>query len=227
MLKPPNLSENAPWKQRYRASPTVLIEIAAANPDRGLVCSNQSGLYQLYTWDLVDDRIQQLTNHSTMVYKFTHLSQAEIKAMISIIDFTKEPRAIREAKDEGRQEGRQEGQELALQRERSLILRLLTKRLGVVEDAMAACVLCLSFDHLDALGEALLDFTDGAELAAWLRGNLTWITTPLIQQLGQDLPEATIVHLSTLPLAVLADLSRAIPEFTSMADVEQWLVAQE
>jgi hypothetical protein len=142
--------------------------------------------------------------------------------MISIIDFTKEPRAIREAKDEGRQEA----QELALQRERSLILRQLTKRLGAVEDAMAACVLCLSFDHLDALGEALLDFTDGAELAAWLRSNLTWITTPLTQQLGQDLPAATIAPLSTLPLAVLADLSRAIPGFTSVADLEQWLADQ-
>ncbi len=139
--------------------------------------------------------------------------------MISIIDFTKEPRAIREAKDEGREEER----ELALQRERSLILRLLTKRLGALEDATTACVLCLSFDHLEALGEALLDFIDQAELAAWLRGNLTWITTPLTQQLGQDLPEATIVRLSTLPLTALADLRGAIPGFTNLADVEQWL----
>ncbi|MEP0873172.1 prolyl oligopeptidase family serine peptidase [Trichocoleus desertorum AS-A10] len=65
MLKFPDLSENAPWKQRFRASTTIAIEIAAANPGRGLVCSDQSGLYQLYTWDLVEDRIQQLTNHST------------------------------------------------------------------------------------------------------------------------------------------------------------------
>ena len=69
MLKALNLSENAPWKQRFRASTTTLIEIAAANPGRGLVCSNQSGLYQLYTWDLVDDQIQQLTNHSTGISK--------------------------------------------------------------------------------------------------------------------------------------------------------------
>lgn len=65
MLKALNLSENAPWKQRFRASTTTLIEIAAANPSRGLVRSNQSGLHQLYTWDLVDDQIQQLTNHAT------------------------------------------------------------------------------------------------------------------------------------------------------------------
>ena len=65
MLTPPNLSENAPWKQRFRASTTVLIKVAAVNPDRGLVCSNQSGLYQLYSWNLVNDRIQKLTNHPT------------------------------------------------------------------------------------------------------------------------------------------------------------------
>lgn len=65
MLKSPNLSENAPWKQRFRASTITLIEIATTNPSHGLVRSNQSGLYQLYSWNLVDDRIRQLTHHPT------------------------------------------------------------------------------------------------------------------------------------------------------------------
>jgi hypothetical protein len=60
MLKPPNLSQDAPWKQRFRASITTLIEIAVANPSRGLVCSNQSGLYQLYSWDLGNLEVEDM-----------------------------------------------------------------------------------------------------------------------------------------------------------------------
>lgn len=81
---------------------------------------------------------------SIMVYKFTNLSQTEIRAMLGL-NFTEEPRAIREAKQEGREEGRKE----ALQRERSLILRLLTKKVGELAESTRDRVSTLSSEQLD------------------------------------------------------------------------------
>ena len=52
-----------------------------------------------------------------MVYKFEQLSQREVEQMLGIT--LKETRVYREIKEEGREEG-----------ERSLILRLLTRRVG-------------------------------------------------------------------------------------------------
>ncbi|UZQ54495.1 DUF4351 domain-containing protein [Trichothermofontia sichuanensis B231] len=59
--------------------------------------------------------------------------------------------------EKGRQEGRQE-------EGRSLILRLLTRRIGNLPPALAAQVQTLSLPQLEALAEALLDFTELADL---------------------------------------------------------------
>jgi predicted transposase YdaD len=102
-----------------------------------------------------------------MVYKLANLSRAEIETMLGL-DLTEEPRAIREAKQEGQQEGREEERELALQRERRLILRLLTKKIGELDEGLRQQVLSMSFEQLELLGEALLDFSGLANLQAWL-----------------------------------------------------------
>jgi len=60
------------------------------------------------------------------------------------------------------QEGRQEG-------EQSLILRQLTRRIGEVAPEMRLQVQALSLAQLEALGEALLDFSEPADLDEWLR----------------------------------------------------------
>ena len=67
-----------------------------------------------------------------------------------------------ESLQEGREEGRQEG-------EQSLILRQLTRRIGEVSPEMRLQVQALSLPQLEALGEALLDFSEPADLDAWLR----------------------------------------------------------
>jgi dienelactone hydrolase len=51
-MQPLNLEPNAPWKQRFRAPVISWVQYAAANPDRGLVCTNKDGIYQLYAWDI-------------------------------------------------------------------------------------------------------------------------------------------------------------------------------
>jgi dienelactone hydrolase len=61
MLKPLRLDDNAPWKQRFRATIIASAQIARANPTRGLVTSTATGHYQLYAWDVPSNNLRQLT----------------------------------------------------------------------------------------------------------------------------------------------------------------------
>lgn len=65
MLKDLNLSADAPWKARFRAPKIMWATLAKANPARGFVCSNQSGVLQLYGWDVPSGDLRQLTNKPT------------------------------------------------------------------------------------------------------------------------------------------------------------------
>ncbi|MGG6267697.1 Rpn family recombination-promoting nuclease/putative transposase [Leptolyngbya sp. AN03gr2] len=94
---------------------------------------------------------------SIITYKFTNLSQREIRRMLGL-DFNQEPRAIREAKEEGR-----EAEAIAL------------------------------------------------------------VTRQLNRKLGQGLSQEMRSRLSSLPLAMLEDLSEALLDFTTLSDLEQWL----
>ncbi len=65
---------------------------------------------------------------------------------------------------QGIQQGKQEGkQEEAL----SFVIRLLIRRVGEI-DPMLERIRELSIEQLEALGVALLDFSEVADLAAWL-----------------------------------------------------------
>jgi predicted transposase YdaD len=68
---------------------------------------------------------------------------------------------IQEGRQEGRQEGKQEG-------EANLIIRLLNRRLGVVTPNQENQIRSLSLPGLEALGEALLDFTNPTDIDTWL-----------------------------------------------------------
>lgn len=54
------------------------------------------------------------------------------------------------------------------EREAQLVLRLLQRRIGPVSKTQQARNTALPIDDLKDLGEALLDFTDAADLTAWL-----------------------------------------------------------
>ncbi|NDJ17460.1 Rpn family recombination-promoting nuclease/putative transposase [Myxacorys almedinensis] len=94
-----------------------------------------------------------------VAYRFEQLSRVEVEAMLDIT--LKETRLYRDIKEEGREEGREEGQ-------RSLILRLLTRRVGELSQEVRSQVEALSLEQLEDLGEALLDFTSLDDLQAWL-----------------------------------------------------------
>jgi predicted transposase YdaD len=51
----------------------------------------------------------------------------------------------------------------------SLVLRQLNRRLGSVSGGMSARIQSLSVSQVEMLGEALLDFTDTADLEEWMR----------------------------------------------------------
>ncbi|CAF0805107.1 unnamed protein product [Adineta steineri] len=60
----PITDENAPWKQRFRLSLSRGY-LARCNYERGLVVSNKSGIYQLYSWNVSNGELRQLTQHTT------------------------------------------------------------------------------------------------------------------------------------------------------------------
>ena len=90
-----------------------------------------------------------------MVYKFTNLSRQEVEAMLGIT--LGQTRFYQEAKEEGREEG-----------ERSLILRLLPRRVGEVPESVRVKINTLSITQLESLAEALLDFSNLSDLEVWL-----------------------------------------------------------
>ena len=75
-----------------------------------------------------------------------------------------ETRAYKELVAKGQMMGEVRGR----QREAQLVLRQLQRRIGPVAKTHQARITALPIDDLETLGEALLDFTDAADLTAWL-----------------------------------------------------------
>ena len=94
---------------------------------------------------------------SVIIYKYPQKSQQEIATMLGLSDMKKT-----RVYQEGRQEGRQEG-------ELCLVLRQLIWRMGPLAPEIEAKIQALSLSELEALAEALLDFSDVADLWAWLQ----------------------------------------------------------
>lgn len=93
-----------------------------------------------------------------LVYKLPRLNRQEIQTMLGLTDIDlKQTQFYQDVFAEGRQE---EGV--------TLILRQLQRRCGVLASALAGQIARLSVPQLEALGEALLDFRDTADLEQWL-----------------------------------------------------------
>jgi len=101
-----------------------------------------------------------------IAYRFEQLSRREVESMLDIT--LKETRVYREIKEEGREEGREETREATA----NIIVRLLTKRFGEIPQDVRSLVAGFPLPMLEALGEALLDFTSVADLQAWLQARI-------------------------------------------------------
>jgi predicted transposase YdaD len=65
-------------------------------------------------------------------------------------------------REQAKQEGRQQG-------EQDLILRLINRRIGEIDASLIERIKGLSIEQLENLGEALLDFSNVADLEIWLQ----------------------------------------------------------
>ncbi len=86
---------------------------------------------------------------------------------ITVEDFTQSPiykEIVGIGRNEGRAEGRAEG-------EATVTLRLLNRRCGPLSEATTARIRALPLEQLEALAEALLDFSGPADLTTWLAAN--------------------------------------------------------
>ena len=97
-----------------------------------------------------------------LVNKFPQLSTKEILQMLNLkeLDVTK-TRFYQEVLEQGREQGREEEAV-------NLIFRQLSRRCGVLLPTQEMKVRSLSISQLEALGEALLDFSTTADLETWL-----------------------------------------------------------
>ena len=73
---------------------------------------------------------------------------------------------------EGKAEGIKEGKAEGIKQEAvSLVLRQLKRRIGTISAEDESRITGLSVEQLEALGEALLDFSSCDDLSAWLNQN--------------------------------------------------------
>ncbi|MEH2378048.1 MAG: Rpn family recombination-promoting nuclease/putative transposase [Nostoc sp.] len=101
-----------------------------------------------------------------MVYKFEQFSRTEVEKMLGIT--LQQTRVYQEIKEEGLQEGLQQGEQRGREKgERSLVLRLLQRRVGELPQDLRDRIETLGLEQLENLGEALLDFTSLADLDTW------------------------------------------------------------
>ena len=68
-----------------------------------------------------------------------------------------------------RELAKQEGLKEGLEKEKSLIIRQLNRRIGEIDSLLIQKVQQLSVEKLEELGEALLDFTSITDLETWLK----------------------------------------------------------
>ncbi|GAB4522944.1 MAG: prolyl oligopeptidase family serine peptidase [Anaerolineae bacterium] len=66
-MKVINLTDDAPWKRRFRLPLMLHIGLARHNPARGIVVTNLTGVYQMYAWDVDTGTLRQLTDKPTGV----------------------------------------------------------------------------------------------------------------------------------------------------------------
>ena len=102
-----------------------------------------------------------------MVYELPTCSWEQLQRMMGLPEVDlKQTRFYQDVFIERRQEGRAEGrQEEAC----TLVLRLLRRRLGQLDADLEARLQSLPLLQLEALADALLDFTTLSGLDAWLR----------------------------------------------------------
>ena len=139
------------------------------------------GLLPLAVLGLTDDRTKTLREISSLIDKLEdRKEQSNIAAATSILaglvlnkevikqilreEIMQESVIYQDIKQQGIKQGLQQGQAI-------LVLRQLKRRIGEIESDDKTRITELSIEQLEALGEALLDFSNRDDLLAWLANN--------------------------------------------------------
>jgi hypothetical protein len=113
-----------------------------------------------------------------------------------------------------------------------LMRRLLQRRLGEVEPTLIERVRALSAEQLEKLAEALLDFSQEADLRAWLeqerqrQGEVNLIVRQLNRRLD-ELERSLIEQVRELSIEQLESLAEALLDFSQEADLVAWLEQEQ
>jgi predicted transposase YdaD len=113
-----------------------------------------------------------------------------------------------------------------------LIRRQLERRLGEVEPALLERIRDVPAERLEALGEALLDFSKVTDLVAWLEQErqrereAALITRQLKRGLGEVSP-SLIERIRGLSIEQLDLLGEALLDFSEQGDLVAWLEQQQ
>ncbi|MDZ7959504.1 MAG: Rpn family recombination-promoting nuclease/putative transposase [Aulosira sp. DedQUE10] len=103
--------------------------------------------------------VAEIANFSPIEQQSYHNSLKYYRDLNNVVDTSRQ---------EGKEEGRLEERSLILERQRSLILRLLSRRVGELPSDLKARVNQLSSEKLEVLNEVLLDFAKLDDLVNWL-----------------------------------------------------------
>ncbi len=143
------------------------------------------GLLPLAVLGKTEDRTQTLREISSLIDNLEdRREQGNIAAATSILgglvlkkevirqvlreEIMQESVIYQDIKEQGIKQGLEQGRQEGLQRQASLIIRQLKRCIGELEPEDEARITQLSVEQLEALGEALFDFSDRDDLLAWL-----------------------------------------------------------
>lgn len=156
------------WTRPRQTLSQRLIGLLLDDPPQ-VVAEAQAVVRQVRSGELVDKRqeasIVELVE-TILVYKLPKLNRREIQVMLELTDTDlKQTRFYQEVFAEGEQEGREKGRQ---EGEVTLVLRQLQRRCGALAPSVTEQVARLNAPQLEALGEALLEFRELADLKRWL-----------------------------------------------------------
>jgi predicted transposase/invertase (TIGR01784 family) len=120
--------------------------------------------------------VAEIANFSPLEQETYQSSLKYYRDMNNVVDTSREE-GRQEGLEKGRQIGIEEGQQagrlaersLILDRQRTLLLRLLARIVGELPSDLKAQIDLLSLEKLEALNEVFLDFTGLEDLVSWLR----------------------------------------------------------
>jgi predicted transposase/invertase (TIGR01784 family) len=116
--------------------------------------------------------VARIANFSSIEEASYHNSLKYFRDMNNVVD-TSRQEGVDEGLVKGREEGREEERLLNLERQRSLILRLLSRQLGEIppieQQQIQQQINQLSSEALSALNESLFDFLDVTDVKNWIQ----------------------------------------------------------